>query len=53
MIILQKLIEKERERLEIPSDWQYRKLKKFGIDWELFPYQQKAIENITTLLFLL
>ncbi len=52
-IILQKLIEKEREQLEIPADWQYRDLKKFGLDWELFPYQQKAIENCTTLLYLL
>lgn len=52
-IILQKLIEKEREQVEIPADWQYRDLKKFGLDWELFPYQQKAIENCTTLLYLL
>lgn len=52
-IILQKLIEKEREQLEIPADWQYRDLKKFGLDWELFPYQQKAIENCTSLLYLL
>jgi superfamily II DNA or RNA helicase len=28
-------------------------MKKFGLDWELFPYQQKAIENTTTLLYLL
>lgn len=52
-IILQKLIEKEREILEIPADWRYCELKKFGLDWELFPYQQKAIENITGLLYLL
>jgi len=52
-IILQKLIEKEHENLEIPLDWQYRELKKFGLDWELFSYQQKAIENITNLLYLL
>jgi len=52
-IILQKLIEKEREQLEIPSGWQYRDLKRFGLDWELFPYQQKAIENCTSLLYLL
>ncbi|HOF45129.1 MAG TPA: DEAD/DEAH box helicase family protein [Candidatus Pacearchaeota archaeon] len=52
-IILQKLIEKERLNLEIPSEWRYRDIKKFGIDWELFPYQQEAIENITDLLYLL
>ncbi len=52
-IILQKLVEKEREQLEMPAGWQYRDLKKFGLDWELFPYQQKAIENCTTLLYLL
>jgi len=52
-IILQKLIEKQREILEIPSDWRYRELKKFGLDWELFPYQQKAIQNITDLLYFL
>src|SRR3989338_9517957 len=52
-IILQKLIEKERDNLDIPFDWQYHELKKFGLDWELFTYQQKAIENITTLLYLL
>jgi len=51
-IILQKLIEKEREQLEIPANWQYHDLKKFGLDWQLFPYQQKAIENCTTLLYL-
>jgi len=51
-IILQKLIEKESEGLEIPSEWQYKEIKKFGLDWELFPYQHKAIENITTLLYL-
>ncbi len=52
-IMLQKLIEKDRESREIPSDWQYREPKKFGLDWELFAYQQKAIENITTFLYLL
>lgn len=52
-IILQKLIEKERESLNIPSEWQYREIKKFGSDWELFPYQQKAVENTTALLYLL
>jgi len=52
-IILQKLIEKECEQLELLSSWKYRDLKKFGLDWELFPYQQKAIENCTTLLYLL
>ena len=52
-IILQKLIEKERESLKISPDWQYRELKKFGLDWELFLYQQKAIENITDFLYLL
>ena len=52
-IILQKIIEKENEGLRIPSEWQYRELNKFGLDWELFPYQRKAVENITTLLYLL
>ena len=52
-IILQKLIEKEHEQLEIPADWQYRNLKKFGLDWELFPYQQKAMENCIALLYFL
>ena len=52
-IILQKLIEKEHEQLEIPADWQYRDLKNFGLDWALFPYQQKAIENCIALLYLL
>lgn len=52
-IVLQKLIEKEREQLEIPADWQYCDLKKFGLDWALFPYQQKAIKNCIALLYLL
>ena len=52
-IILQKLIEKEHEQLEIPADWQYRDLKKFGLEWNLFPYQQKAIENCIALLYFL
>jgi len=52
-IVLQKLIEKEREQLEIPADWQYRDLKKFGLDLALFPYQQKAIKNCIALLYLL
>ena len=52
-IILQELIEKERDNLDIPFDWQYHELKKFGLDWELFTYQQKAIENITSFLYLL
>lgn len=52
-IILQKLIEKKHEQLEIPADWQYRDLKNFGLDWALFPYQQKAIENCIVLLYLL
>jgi type III restriction enzyme len=52
-IILQSLIEKEQDKIEIPYTWQYRDLKKFGLGLELFPYQQKAIQNITTLLYLL
>lgn len=52
-IFLQKLIEREQENLEISSEWRYRDLKKFGLNWELFPYQQKAMQNITTLLYLL
>jgi len=52
-IILQKLIEKEHEQLEIPADWQYHNLIKFGLDWDLFPYQQKAIENCIALLYFL
>ena len=52
-IILQKLIEKEQEKLQMPAEWLYRDLKKFGLDWELFPYQQKAIENCITFLYLL
>lgn len=52
-IILQKLIERERENLEIPSEWHYRDLKKFGLNWELFSYQQKAIQDITDFLYLL
>ncbi|MDD5290677.1 MAG: DEAD/DEAH box helicase family protein [Patescibacteria group bacterium] len=53
MIILQKIIENKRESLDIPSEWLYRDLKKFGLDWELFPYQKQALENIIALLFLL
>lgn len=53
MIILQKIIENKRESLNIPSEWLYRDLKKFGLDWELFPYQKQALENIIALLFLL
>src|SRR3989344_8828665 len=53
MIILQKIIENKRENLDIPSEWVYRDLGKFGLDWELFPYQKQALENIIALLFLL
>lgn len=53
MIILQKIIENKRESLDIPTDWIYRDLNKFGLDWELFPYQKKALENITAVLYLL
>ncbi|MFA6463250.1 MAG: DEAD/DEAH box helicase family protein [Candidatus Shapirobacteria bacterium] len=53
MIILQKIIENKRESLDISSEWIYRDLSKFGLDWELFPYQKKALENITAVLYLL
>ncbi|MCX6813552.1 MAG: DEAD/DEAH box helicase family protein, partial [Candidatus Azambacteria bacterium] len=53
MIILQKIIENKRESLDIPSEWVYRDLKKFGLDWELFPYQKQALENIIAVLYLL
>ncbi|HPM08810.1 MAG TPA: DEAD/DEAH box helicase family protein, partial [Candidatus Pacearchaeota archaeon] len=53
MIILQKIIENKRESLDIPQEWIYRDLNKFGLDWELFPYQKQALENITAVLYLL
>ena len=53
MIILQKIIENKRENLDIPSEWVYQDLGKFGLDWELFPYQKQALENITAVLYLL
>ena len=52
-IILQKLIENERENLEIPADWQYRDLESFGLDWKLFPYQKNAVNNAIALLYAL
>lgn len=53
MIILQKIIENNRKNLDIPQEWTYRDLNKFGFDWELFPYQKQALENITAVLYLL
>lgn len=53
MIILQKIIENKRESLDIPQEWIYRDLTNFGLDWELFPYQKQALENITAVLYLL
>lgn len=53
MIILQKIIENKRDSLDIPSEWIYRDLKKFGLDWELFTYQKHALENIIAVLYLL
>ncbi|MBI2013582.1 MAG: DEAD/DEAH box helicase family protein [Candidatus Colwellbacteria bacterium] len=53
MIILQKIIENKQENLDVPQEWIYRDLSKFGLDWELFPYQKKALENITAVLYLL
>ncbi|MDD3134825.1 MAG: DEAD/DEAH box helicase family protein, partial [Synergistales bacterium] len=53
MIILQKIIENKWKSLDIPPEWIYRDLSKFGLDWELFPYQKKALENITAVLYLL
>ncbi|MFH1662069.1 MAG: DEAD/DEAH box helicase family protein [Candidatus Falkowbacteria bacterium] len=49
-IILQKIVEKKRD--EVPAQWLYRDLKIFGLDWKLFEYQKKALENITALLYL-
>jgi len=53
VIILQKIIENKRESLDIPQEWIYRDLTNFGLDWELFPYQKQALENITAVLYLL
>ena len=50
-IILQKIAEKKCD--EVPTEWRYRDLKKFGLDWELFKYQKQALENIIALLYLL
>jgi type I site-specific restriction endonuclease len=50
-IILQKLIENERENLDIPAYWQYRDLESFGLDWKLFPYQKNAVNNTIALLY--
>ncbi len=52
-IILQKLIENERESLLILSEWQYKDLESFGLDWKLFPYQIKAVNNAAALLYLI
>ena len=52
MIILQKIIDNKRETLEIPQEWLYHDLKHFGLDWELFPYQIEALENILVVLYL-
>lgn len=49
-IILQRLVEVERANSDVPFEWHYRDLKSFGLDWELFEYQQKALEYITTVL---
>src|SRR3989344_2724479 len=53
MIILQKIIDSQRENLNIPAEWLYRDLKKFGLYWELFPYQIEALQNIISILYLL
>lgn len=50
-VILQKLIENERESKNIPVEWQYRDLESFGLGWKLFPYQKNAVNNTIALLF--
>lgn len=52
MIILQKIIDNKRDSMDIPAEWLYRDLKSFGLDWELFPYQIEALENISSVLYL-
>jgi type III restriction enzyme len=51
-IILQKLVENRREISPIPSEWRYRNIKSFGLEWNLFSYQIKAINNTIYLLYL-
>jgi hypothetical protein len=53
MIILEKIIDNKRESLDMPSEWIYRDFKTFGLEWELFPYQIEALQNILAVLYLL
>lgn len=52
-IILQNLVENQFERFQIPVEWQYFNLDKFGLNWELFPYQKQAVENCINFLYLI
>lgn len=53
MIILQKIIENKRESFNIHRDWLYHDMKSFGREWELFPYQVEALENVIAVLYFL
>ena len=50
MIVLERLLDNYSG--DVPPEWNYRELLKFGLDWEIFDYQKRALENVTKLLFL-
>lgn len=47
--ILQKIAEAGAG--EVPANWRPKDPKKFGLDWELFDYQKRALENISAVLY--
>lgn len=49
-IILQRIVENYCN--DIPGEWFLSNVKQFGINWKLFDYQIKALENITKSLYL-
>jgi hypothetical protein len=49
-IILQRIVEIYAK--DIPGEWFLSQVEQFGINWRLFDYQVKAIENITKALYL-
>lgn len=52
MIILEKIINNKKDVLEVPFEWRYPDMDNFGLDWKLFDYQKKALDNIIITLFL-
>ena len=52
MMLLEKIIDNKKDKIDLPFEWQYFELEKFGLDWTLFDYQKEALGKIITTLFL-